>query len=71
MSLKDIAKGILRVLSFTAPRVSNYGLPQQMRKWVANLERSLRHLEQNEKSEHALAICAAAQSLLMPIGQWW
>ncbi len=42
-----------------------------MLKWISNLERSLRHLEQNAKSERALAICFEARELLMPIEKWW
>ncbi|MBI3970867.1 MAG: phosphotransferase [Chloroflexi bacterium] len=62
---------------FVPPRVSNYGTPLQLERWLAKTERLvLGRLEEDERrrgleAERALSICRATRDVLGWFGAWW
>jgi Ser/Thr protein kinase RdoA (MazF antagonist) len=56
---------------FIPPRVSNYGTPPQLLRWVANTERMLHEESDVSASTQALATCREARDLLLVMDDLW
>jgi len=69
--LHDILVERVDTMNFTPPRISNYGAPEMLLRWLQQTEYVVRQFGVDAKTKQALDVCNEVRQLLVTIRVWW